>query len=162
MANKTCTKCGKPKPETKFAFRNKAKGIRSSSCKDCHTEYLREHYQHNKEMYIKNARKQNDKRIANNMTKLMEYLSKHPCVDCGEDDPIVLEFDHVRGNKSEPVSVMVHSKSWQKVQKEIKKCDVRCANCHKRKTTKKHHWRKAAYLAHGVIGNIPDSESGDL
>ena len=62
----------------------------------------------------------------------LEYLKTHPCVDCGEHDPIVLEFDHVRGTKINCVSVGVKD-SWsvEKLTEEINKCEVRCANCHK-------------------------------
>ncbi|HUQ34490.1 MAG TPA: hypothetical protein VM095_20380 [Pyrinomonadaceae bacterium] len=67
--------------------------------------------------------------------KIYEYLEGHPCVDCGESDPIVLEFDHVRGKKSYAVSSLGwRLVSWDSVMKEIAKCDVRCANCHRRRT----------------------------
>ena len=68
---------------------------------------------------------------------ILDYLIKHSCIDCGESDPIVLEFDHVRGTKLDCVSVMI-SKNFKIdiIKKEIAKCNVRCANCHKRKTAK--------------------------
>ena len=62
-----------------------------------------------------------------------DYLLEHPCIDCGEADPRVLEFDHVRGVKSAPVSQFMEH-SWARLFDEIYKCDVRCANCHARKT----------------------------
>ena len=65
-----------------------------------------------------------------------EYLIDNPCVDCGEEDILVLEFDH-RGDspKSKAVSVMINSTySLKTLIAEVEKCDVRCANCHKRKT----------------------------
>jgi hypothetical protein len=66
------------------------------------------------------------------------YLSKHPCVDCGETDPIVLEFDHVSGKKKNNVSNLVNqSYSLDLVKAEIEKCVVRCANCHRRITYKR-------------------------
>ncbi len=69
--------------------------------------------------------------------KLLAYLVDHPCVDCGEDDLMVLEFDHVRGEKEKAVSRLVNDcVSWEKILEEVEKCDVRCANCHKRKTAK--------------------------
>lgn len=65
---------------------------------------------------------------------LFAYLQEHPCVDCGEADPIVLEFDH-RGDKAFEVGAAIRAGySLARVQAEVAKCDVRCANCHRRKT----------------------------
>jgi len=72
------------------------------------------------------------------------YLLEHPCVDCGESDTVVLQFDHVRGVRRESVPSM-SSHRWALVIEEIAKCEVRCANCHVRKTKRnKEHagWRK--------------------
>lgn len=72
---------------------------------------------------------------------LLTYLSKHGCVDCGERDPVVLEFDHVMGDKITELSKMAHDVRPMKViQKEVEKCEVRCSNCHKRKTAKEQNW----------------------
>jgi len=67
---------------------------------------------------------------------LRAYLSHHPCVDCGEKDPIVLEFDHVKGNKKNAVSQLAGKASLATISKEIEKCVVRCANCHRRRHAK--------------------------
>lgn len=61
------------------------------------------------------------------------YLSHHPCVDCNEKDPIVLEFDHVRGVKAGCVREIARDYPLDMVKEEIAKCEVRCANCHKRR-----------------------------
>ena len=68
--------------------------------------------------------------------KLFDFLSTKSCVDCGEKDPIVLEFDHKdKENKFKIVAKMLSGHySWQSIEQEIAKCDVRCANCHRRKT----------------------------
>ncbi len=60
------------------------------------------------------------------------------CVDCGEDDPIVLDFDHVRGVKVCDISRMAHTgyKEWRIIE-ELAKCEIRCANCHRRITHKR-------------------------
>jgi prophage maintenance system killer protein len=48
---------------------------------------------------------------------------------------MVLEFDHVRGNKRSTVMTLVkNGYSLDVIQAEVAKCVVRCANCHKRKT----------------------------
>ena len=67
---------------------------------------------------------------------LLEFLSLKSCIDCGEKDPIVLEFDHKDPrNKFKPVSKMFSGHySWKSVMAEIDKCEIRCANCHRRKT----------------------------
>ena len=69
-----------------------------------------------------------------------QYLLEHCCVDCGEPDPIVLQFDHVRGKKIKKVSTMIKTYAWQAVLEEIEKCDVVCANCHSKRTAKQQKW----------------------
>jgi len=74
---------------------------------------------------------------AENTRKSVEYLSSHPCVDCGQSDPLVLDYDHITGTKARDVSQMIQAPvKWQKIAEEIKKCAVRCANCHRRRTFK--------------------------
>jgi hypothetical protein len=65
----------------------------------------------------------------------LEYLKAHPCVDCGETNPVVLEFDHVRGKKEFNISkASAKNIGICRLQGEVAKCDVRCANCHRKKT----------------------------
>lgn len=77
--------------------------------------------------------------------RVLAYLAMHPCMDCGEKDPIVLEFDHrPRVNKLFEIGRAVTSSlmSWKSVMKEIRKCDVVCANCHRRRTAaRSKHYR---------------------
>ena len=74
---------------------------------------------------------------------LVAYLRAHPCVDCGEEDPIVLEFDHLRDKKF-GISKGLQDRSWQSVLDEIAKCEVVCANCHRRRTAKRGGFTRAA------------------
>lgn len=72
---------------------------------------------------------------------LKEYLRTHPCVDCGESDLRVLEFDHLDpGNKLSGVSRLAcNGASLRKILTEVAKCEVRCANCHRRRTVEEGH-----------------------
>jgi hypothetical protein len=73
---------------------------------------------------------------------IAQYKMAHPCVDCGEGDIRCLDLDHRdRAQKFKSVSYLVKSRATlEKVKAEIAKCDVRCANCHrKRSHDEKHH-----------------------
>ena len=67
-----------------------------------------------------------------------DYLSTHPCVNCGESDIVVLEFNHKDATtKRNNVSMIMKTNHSLKVLiEEIEKCEVLCANCHKRATAK--------------------------
>ena len=65
---------------------------------------------------------------------ITSYLAENHCVDCGESDPVVLEFDHQR-DKDFAISKAVQMRiGVKRLVAEIAKCVVRCANCHRRKT----------------------------
>ncbi len=84
---------------------------------------------------------QNDKTARRNATYVRNYLKTHPCVDCNESNPVVLKFDHVRGIKDIPIAKAIRRQfSITRLQREIDKCDVRCANCHRIKTAGELHW----------------------
>ena len=72
---------------------------------------------------------------------LKEYLATHPCVDCGIDDPDVLEFDHVRGTKDFTIGDAPAGR-LERIQAEVAKCDVRCCNCH-RKRHRRETWNRS-------------------
>jgi hypothetical protein len=76
--------------------------------------------------------------------RLWEYLLVHACSDCGEFDPVVLEFDHVdRATKRQSVGFLARSGyPWATVLAELAKCEVRCANCHRRRTAVQFCWPK--------------------
>lgn len=69
-----------------------------------------------------------------------EYLKQHPCVDCGNSDIRVLEFDHINDNKESSISWIVKNAwSLKRLIKEINKCEVRCCNCHRIITIERRH-----------------------
>lgn len=106
-------------------------------CRTCSREQNRVNYGNRSES-IKRSRSKHRQPV-------FEYLKENPCVDCGEADPVVLEFDHVRGTKKQAVSSMINRGfSIDVIFEEIAKCDVRCSNCHKRKTAKQQDWYKYA------------------
>lgn len=98
-----------------------------------HDENLEKSRERNKRPENKESNKRSVQKIKlRNRNIVVNYLKKHPCVDCGNTDIRVLQFDHVIGKKIDSVSVGVKD-SWsvEKLLKEINKCEVRCANCHK-------------------------------
>ncbi|MFL6214104.1 MAG: hypothetical protein ACJ74J_09465 [Blastocatellia bacterium] len=135
---KTCRACGQEKPFDQFNWRNKAKSKRSPTCRNCMRLYIRKHYENNTAYYIAKARQRRKAYREATYKLLFEYLSLHPCVDCAETDPTVLEFDHIKQEtKSSCISEMIRGqRPWRIILKEIAKCEVRCANCHRRRTAR--------------------------
>ena len=136
-----CPKCQQSRSIDDFSFKYKSRGIRHNQCKFCTSTISKAHYKNNKSAYIARAKVRTDLVIEENRERLFAYLSSHPCVDCDKTDIRVLEFDHVRGKKSGNISRMVgEGFSWQMIEAEIAKCEVRCANCHRIKTYERGKW----------------------
>ena len=121
-----------------------------SYCKACQREDMHEYYErYRREHNVRRLRNQHRYR-ARNRKRVFQYLEAHPCVDCGERDPAVLEFDHVQA-KSENVSRLIgNGSAWSKLSAEISKCVVRCAHCHRRRTARQFAWWRGTTRGAGM------------
>ena len=150
---KRCTVCGETKPLEDFMWKRKALGQRDYWCRACRAAYKQAHYAANKQRYRDNARAWNDRTNRERVLWLLEYFKTHPCVDCGESDPVVLEFDHLR-DKEFDIGVAMRGGNWARILAEIEKCVVRCANCHRRKTAKDGGFARVFFTGWTTIGNM--------
>ena len=139
---KICGVCKQNKNDSEFSIKKKKSDgtiVLQYQCKICHSNYRKEHYRNHKSKYLKKAHIWNKHHKEEVFNFLLDYFKLHPCKDCGISNPIVLEFDHVRGKKIDNVSRMLtHSK--ENLEKEISKCDVVCANCHRIRTANRGNW----------------------
>ena len=142
---KECRKCGRLLPLNQFALKQAATGTRQSQCRTCQNAYSRAHHQQNR-LRFRAGNKANRVRYKVRARRhVQSYLEANPCVDCGERDTVVLEFDHVSGRKRMAVAALVYrGPSIASLDAEIAKCIVRCANCHRRKTLGDKHWRSCS------------------
>jgi len=139
MRIKTCVSCGKRKKENAFVRDVRRLSGYTGKCLKCKRAQDNAYYRQN-EKRQKAVRARNQKTRDTNARYICQYLRRHPCVDCGETDIVVLDFDHVRGTKRNKVTALVTA-SLNAVKTEIKKCEVRCANCHRRKTAAQLGWK---------------------
>lgn len=136
----SCGTCKHSKPIAEFNFRNRALGVRHSTCKECQKTFKRAFYERNLESYKKKSAAQKYDAIRQNRERVLAYLLSHPCVDCGEADPIVLQFDHIEKKHKAISQLIIDGASWERIESEIAKCQVRCANCHRKKTAREQPW----------------------
>ncbi len=144
-ATKICRRCGDERPLEEFAWRRKLAGTRGPYCRQCRRAYAKAHYAANRDLYIERARRPNGIVREQRVACLIEFLNSNPCVDCGERDPAVLEFDHIQG-KDFTISERLRDTKWEVVLAEIAKCDVVCANCHRRRTAERGGFLRAALI----------------
>jgi hypothetical protein len=118
MDLKRCYYCKTEKEKVEFRKNCTKKDGLSSACKFC-SDFLK------------------NQKIKENQEFVFQYLKLSSCVDCGNSDPVVLEFDHMYGEKKMSISKMIYKiRSRRKIIEEIDKCIVRCANCHRSKTAR--------------------------
>ena len=141
-----CSSCKQDKAASEFNPKNGRKQGFQSSCKVCQADYNKNWYKQKKATILKKVRARQQLIRDECRQNVLNYLKTHPCIDCGETNPIVLEFDHINPEeKTRSVANMIHSGClWKTIEREIAKCEVRCANCHRKRTAKQFGWY--AYL----------------
>ncbi|SRR6266403_2061637 len=140
MDKKECPRCRKKKPYRAFSFHSRTKYYESACRLCCNKAAKRKRY--GQQIKRKNGKinKYERARRLQRQYWIIEYLMDHPC-KCGEYDPVVLDFDHVKGKKRFHISrALSLGYSTKTILKEIQKCVVRCSNCHRRVTAKRQGW----------------------
>ncbi len=157
-----CSKCSETKPIENFA-KGKNNGCHRW-CRGCMREYASKRHQNKSALEKAKIKEARDTLKVSNRKFIWEYLQEHPCVDCGENDPVVLHFDH-QGEKEANVSRLVGF-NRDRIEREIARCSVRCGNCHVLKTAREgahYTWLPEEthnqYLIHGSrYGKCPEAK----
>jgi hypothetical protein len=87
-------------------------------------------YKNNPEYFKENNRRNRQKKV----DYVWNYKINHPCIICGESAPECLDFHHRNSEeKYKNIADMLRdSNSIEKIDIEINKCDILCANCHRK------------------------------
>ncbi len=106
-------------------------------CRDCKRAYDNAHYRDRRDKEQKLRRQVEWMR--ENRQRLGEFLADKSCEDCGNNNKVVLDFDHREGEeKKGNIADLVNRWCWDRLEGEIAKCDIVCANCHRIRT-----WERA-------------------
>lgn len=130
-----CKKCQVEQPRTEY-YEYVANGVRGlrKKCRSCWSQQQKVSYQRRRDREIREKYSRARLLVAARRQYVVEYLSMSPCAGCGEADIRVLEFHHRDPTEKHlEVSRMAqHAGALEAIVAEIAKCDVLCANCHRR------------------------------
>lgn len=130
LKEKRCSKCAKILSIDCFYKDKYKKDGLKSHCKSCASGYYNRWHNRNELHDYK-------------LYKYYKILDELLCIDCGETNNACLEFDHVKDKKVMAVSQMIKKNySWKAIEKEIQKCEIRCSNCHQKRTALSQGWYK--------------------
>ena len=139
-ATKRCGFCRQLLPLDSFARSARARDGRQGRCRRYYAVWYRENAEDAKAAVAR--RKYHNRQAVR--AKLLAYLEDHPCVDCAERDLRCLDFDHRDPSlKRASISRLCGYASWDVIAEEIAKCDVRCSNCHRKRTAEQFGWWSA-------------------
>lgn len=157
MEYKTCTSCGKSKPEIDFYIRGGNRTGRMTECKICNNKRSNEYYYRNKDKWLRYReihgearRKTRKQKRHENRLKVLQHYSNSDipfCACCGEKHIEFLTIDHIHNDGAE------HRKELKKINKSIAKWlidnnypsgfRILCFNCN---------------MSYGIYGYCPHEE----
>lgn len=137
---KKCSRCKKEKDNKLFGKRAKNRDGLSSICKDCKRVYDNNYHYNRTDSAKKRKGALQYNRLLKCRKYVYNYLSNKSCVDCGEKRVAALDFDHLSDKEFNVSDGVKCGYSLEKIKKEIEKCEVRCANCHRVKTSIDFGW----------------------
>ena len=128
---KFCNKCKQVKPLEDYS-KNKLKsdGLQTY-CKICSRELNVKHYHSSPERRLKLRAASEATKLANR-SFLHRYKRYCGCVVCNEKEPVALDLHHLDPSEKDgdPSNMVLLSRETLK--KEVRKCIVLCANCHRK------------------------------
>ncbi|HET7738145.1 MAG TPA: hypothetical protein VFK32_06180 [Tepidiformaceae bacterium] len=121
-------------------------------CCNCHRR--RTYRRHGTDRSVISTRSIRHPRVRRNVAWVYELLADVECQDCGIFDPMVLEFDHVDGKRMNVMKMAWGEYALKTIRAEVAKCEVRCANCHRRRTISRgRHFRASAARGAAASGH---------
>jgi hypothetical protein len=142
---KQCVTCHVTKGVSEFNRARREMDGHQPRCRECFMSW----YANNRVPHGDSVRDRKVRVRGEHQARLAAFLLKNPCSDCGEADLAVLEFDHRPGEDRKRANIAVliaEALSWPVIALEISKCDVRCANCHRRRTSERAGFWREAYF----------------
>lgn len=140
---KRCVICRRRQPLSEFNLKRASADGFQPHCRDCNRAACRDYYRRKRAQHLRDVTVNRWAYVARNRAVIFAHLIEHPCVDCGEADPIVLEFDHASGEKlGEVPELAARPVALARLRSEMAKCVIRCVNCHLRRTARSQGWWK--------------------
>ena len=130
----------------------KKKGSKKYRHGDYDKKRAAEYYDKNREARIAYSRN----RQRELYYKVFQIRYQGRCVKCGNTDYRVLDFDHIDpSTKIDSISGLVsRGSAWWRIEEELAKCQLLCANCHRVKTFEKqakHDFELEYLIEYGVM-----------
>jgi len=124
--DKTCNKCHLTKDVNEFHKATDNHDGLQHFCKICKKAIDRARY-------LSTDKKSVCRKRAVNMQSIITEIKRAAgCKYCTEKDPVALDFHHTNKDKEFNIGRGGKSMSLDKLLKEIQKCEVICANCHRK------------------------------
>lgn len=103
--------------------------------KEDQKNFAKKWYLKNKVRLVDKAKRLNKIYTERNKNYVNEIKLRKGCIDCGYNkNPVGLDFDHLRDKKFNIARLVRQPVSIKLINKELEKCEVVCAICHRIRT----------------------------